>query len=230
MPTLIQHLRSVVASETDDFFKDETLLYYLNKSQHRIVSYMANLESQRPDKSAMMPQGGAATIDKSLRALDGLRRVSSVAHTPSPTLITGNVYESIINLPTTVLQILSLRHGGYRTVKELPVTKLNHIFDGNYIPSSSELYYFIVDDTGTKKIRMFVPSTFSGSTEIFHIAKPTDMTVESTTVPSLPLQLENAVIYGAAEMALFQESFKGQNAAVQALQLVYQQELTSSLF
>lgn len=214
MATLVERLRSVISSEDDDFFDDDTLLFYLNKSQHRIVSYMASLEQRS---------------GKSLRALDKLRRTAS-ATAGASTLLYGTVYQCQFNLSTDILQILSVRHAGYRTVKELPVTKINHIFDGNYVPSTTEIYYFILDSNGTTVVKLYVPSTHTGTTEIFYVGTPALLDEDDTALTSLPLQLENAVIYGAAEMALLQESVKDPNNSLQAIQAIYQQELTGGLF
>ena len=215
MATLVERLRSVISAEDDDFFTADTLLFYLNKSQHRIVSYMASLEQRS---------------DKSLRALDGLRRVTTVTGT-TPTQLHDGVYQGQFNLPADVLQILTLRHTGYRTAREIAVTKLNHVFEGNYHPTANEMFYFILDNNGTKIVKAYVASSHTpGTCEIFYIGKPTSVTDTSTALVSLPLQLENAVIYGAAEMALLQESVKDPNNSLQAVQAVYQQELTGGLF
>lgn len=217
MATLVERLRSVISSEDDDFFTDDTLLFYLNKSQHRIVSYMASLEQRS---------------EKSLRALDGLRRVTTVTGT-NPAQLHDGVYQGQFNLPTDVLQILTLRRSGYLTVREIPVTKLNHVFEGNYHPTVHEMFYFILDNNGTKIVKVYVASGQHNtpiSCEIFYIGKPTSLVTTSTSMTSLPVQLENAVIYGAAEMSLLQESVKDPNNSLQAVQTIYQQELTGGLF
>jgi hypothetical protein len=230
MATLVQHLRSVLAAESDDFFKDETLLFYLNKSQHRVVSLLTALESKPVDKSIPTPPGGNLNVEKSLRALDSLRKTTTVTPSAAAQLGSTTTYQRNFTLPTTVLQILSLRHIGFRTVRELPVTKINYILDGNHLQSDTELFYYVFDDAGTKKVQMFGPAVFTGNTDIFFISTPTLLTVNSTTLASLPLQLENAVVYGAAEMALLQESVKDPNNSVQALQAIYQQELSGAIF
>jgi len=230
MATLVQHLRSVLAAESDDFFKDETLLFYLNKSQHRVVSLLTALESKPVDKSIPTPPGGNLNVEKSLRALDSLRKTTTVIPSAAVQLGSTTTYQRAFILPPSVLQILSLRHIGFRTVRELPVTKINYILDGNYLQSDTELFYYVYNDGNQKKVQMFGPSVFTGNTEIFFISTPTLLTVNSTTVLSLPLQLENAVIYGAAEMALLQESVKDPNNSVQALQAIYQQELSGAVF
>lgn len=193
---------------------------------------MAAMESKPVDKSTPTPQGVGMTTDKSLRALDTLRKTASTTPSPIPPtqLGTTTTYQTEFTLPSDVLQVLSLRHIGSRTVRELPVTKINYVLDGNYLQSATELWYFIINSGGARIVKMFVPSTFTGNVETFYIAKPTDLTIDSTTLVSLPLQLENAVIYGAAEMALLQESVKDPNNSVQALQAIYQQELSGALF
>lgn len=215
MATLVERLRSVISSENDDFFSDETLVYYLNKSQHRVVSYLTSLEQR---------------ADKSLRALDGLRRVTSVTGS-TPTVVHDGVYQGQFNLPTDILQIIVLRHAGYRVAREIPVSKIHHVFEGNYKPTPDEMFWFILDNNGTKIVKAYVHNLHTpGTCEVFYIGKPANITTSTTAMTSLPLQLENAVIYGAAEMTIAQESVKDPNTSLDVFRRIYQEELTGGAF
>jgi hypothetical protein len=66
--------------------------------------------------------------------------------------------------------------------------------------------------------------------ELFSIVRPTALTTASTSLSSLPEQLENAVIYGAAEMMILQESIKDPNNSLQVVRGIYQDELNGGTF
>lgn len=215
MATLVERLRSIISSENDDFFSDEVLLFYLNKSQHRVVSYLSSLEQRS---------------EKSLRGLDSLRKVVTV-NAGAVTLIHNGVSQNQMNLPTDVLQIIMIRHAGYRIAREISVSKTHHVFEGNYKPTQDEIFWFVLDNNGTKIVRFYVSDTHqAGSCEIFYIAKPANIAVNATAFTSLPLQLENAVLYGAAEMAIAQESVKDPNNSADLFRRIYQEELAGGAF
>jgi len=215
MATLVERLRSVVSSVEDDFYEDDTLLFYLNKSQYRIVSYLATLEQR---------------ANKSLRALDTVRKVIT-ATAPAPTLLYNSVYETQFNLDTSILQLLSIRHTKYKNVREIATSKIHLVFDGNSKPSADEIFYFIITSGSTKIVKLYESATHAGvNLELFSITRPTDVTTTSTSFSSLPEQLENAVIYGAAEMMILQESVKDPNTSLQTIRAIYQDELNGGTF
>ncbi len=215
MATLVQRLRAVMSSTEDDFYEDDTLLFYLNKSQYRIVSYLASLEQR---------------ANKSLRALDGVRKIIT-ATTGASTLLYGTVYESQVNLDTSILQVLSIRHTKYKAVREIALSKIHLIFEGNSKPTADEIFYFIVTSGSTKILKLYEITNHNGvDLELFSIVRPTALTTASTALSSLPEQLENAVIYGAAEMMLLQESVKDPNNSLQIVRGIYQDELNGGTF
>ncbi len=204
-----------MSSTEDDFYEDDTLLFYLNKSQYRIVSYLASLEQR---------------ANKSLRALDGVRKVIT-ATTGASTLLYGTVYESQVNLDTSILQVLSIRHTKYKAVREIALSKIHLIFEGNSKPTADEIFYFIVTSGSTKILKLYEITNHNGvGLEVFSIVRPTALTEASTSLSSIPEQLENAVIYGAAEMMILQESIKDPNNSLQIIRGIYQDELNGGTF
>lgn len=204
-----------MSSTEDDFYEDDTLLFYLNKSQYRIVSYLASLEQR---------------ANKSLRALDGVRKIIT-ATTGASTLLYETVYESQVNLDTSILQVLSIRHTKYKAVREIALSKIHLIFEGNSKPTADEIFYFIVTSGSTKILKLYEITNHNGvDLELFSIVRPTALTTASTALSSLPEQLENAVIYGAAEMMLLQESVKDPNNSLQIVRGIYQDELNGGTF
>jgi hypothetical protein len=204
-----------MSSTEDDFYEDDTLLFYLNKSQYRIVSFLASLEQR---------------ANKSLRALDGVRKVIT-ATAPAPVLLFDGVWETQFNLDPSILQLLSIRHTKYKAVREIALNKIHLVFEGNSKPSGDEFFYFIITSGTTKIVKLYENNTHSGvNLELFSIVRPTALTTTATSLSSLPEQLENAVIYGAAEMMILQESIKDPNNSLQVVRGIYQDELNGGTF
>ena len=217
MATLVQRLRATISAESDDFFEDDTLVDYLNASQQRIVSYLVALES---------------SSNRTFRALDELRKNASASVVATPTLVTGltGVFTAEINVPSDLLQLHFLRYKENVTARELPVTKIRQIWDGNAKPTANEIYYHFSLNGSTKRLTVYTYEATTDTYRIFYTAKPTDVTDASEAFVSIPAQLENAAIYGAAEMALMQESVKDPNNSIQAFTQLYKEELNGGMF
>lgn len=216
MATLVQRCRQVVSAEDDDFFKADTILYYLNKSQRKVVSYMVNQERQQ---------------DKSLRALDLLKSNSEI--TLSTGTAKGDYFEVDEAFPTGLNQILHLRYNQSTILRELASHKLYLLEWGNLSPTQYESYYYVVNDGTDKTFRLYLhenPDGTSDTLNLFYVSNPTDLTLTDETLADLPEQLENAVVYGAAIMMIGQESVKDPEGNVQAISQIYTEELQSSVY
>lgn len=216
MATLVERLRAIVSSEEDDFFEDEILVSYLNRSQQRVVSYCVALE---------------LSSRRSLRALDSLRKVGQQTAVSAPTLVSGTTYQGTVNVPADLLQLEYLRYDGTITMRELPVTKLQQLFDGNAQPSVNEGYFHHILNGSTKTLKVFVHESDAAATyDLFYVAKPTDINENATAFTSVPIQLENAILYGAAEMMLMQESAKDPNNGLATIRGIYTEELSRGIY
>jgi hypothetical protein len=152
MATLINRLRSVISSQIDDFFEDDILLFYLNRSQQRIVSTLASLEQ---------------TTGKSLRSLDNLRTSTNITVT-APVLIKDKIYQGFSTLPSNVLQIQNILLDGNVPVREISTTKLNLVFEGNMIPTEIEHFYYILTENNTLKINFFQNNNLTKTINYFY--------------------------------------------------------------
>jgi hypothetical protein len=214
--TLIERARQVIATQDDDFFEAETILYYLNKAQRKVVSYCMQKEKANPRLS--------------LRALDDLRVVGD-SGTLSATA-KGSYFQADITFPSGLLDFQHLRYENRTILRELNSQKLYMLEWGNLVPTIYEGYFQVTKVSADKKFRVFLHENPSGAdrVHIFYVKAPTDITLTSTSLTELPEQLENAVIYGAAMMMTAQESVKDPNPSGQGIATIYQEELQASVY
>ena len=141
--TYIDRLRGVVAGE-DDYFLDDLLLFYLNKSVRDIVSYYTKYEID---------------ADKSLHVLDNLRHTQdySVYRNEEKT----NYVKGITSL-IDLTKILYLSYNEVTPMKMISVPESYQLNVGQTIPTKYESYYSIVSnfyDEITVKFEIAVPIT-----------------------------------------------------------------------
>lgn len=225
MPTLVERVRQVVSAEDDDFFNADTILYYLNKSQKKIVNFMTQQEL-RP--TIRTQEGVIKGADRSLRALDQLREITSTAVTGATP--TNDYYTGYVAFPANLGQVLYLRYKARTVLRELTSTKLYLLEWGNLKPTIFESYYYITQDSG-KKFQVYLPEDpVANTVQVFYVKEPSELTLMSETLTDLPEQVENAVIYGAAVMMLGQESVKDPEGNAQVILQIYNDELQNSLY
>jgi hypothetical protein len=214
--TLVERVRQVVAAEDDDFFKADTILYYLNKSQRKVVSYGMQREKQEPKLS--------------LRALDNLRGTTVV--TDPTTIAKGSYFQANINFPSGMLDHQHLRYKNRTILRELNSQKLYMLEWANLVPTIFEGYYYVTNTGSQKVFQVYIHEDpgVADTITIHFIKEPTELTLTSTTLPELPEQLENAVIYGAAMMMVGQESVKDATGNGTLIGELYKEELQSSMY
>lgn len=221
--TLVQRARQIVAAENDDFFRAETILYYLNKSQRRVVSRMVQQEL----RGAIQTEQGIVPGNKrSLRALDSLRKQQTT--NPSGFTAKNGYFVGTEDFPSDLNQVLFLRYNGTTVLRELNSQNLYLLEWGNLSPTQYEGYFYITDSDG-RVFELYLHENPDGSSDellVFYVSDPTPLTLESETLPDLPEQLENAVIYGAGVMMGIQETFDG----TQSLMELYREELQAATF
>lgn len=223
--TLVERTRQVVSAEDDDFFNAETILYYLNKSQKKVVNFMTQQELRPTIRTA---EGVIRGPNRSLRALDKLREIQS--STVTGATLTNDYYTGHVDFPSDLSQILYLRYKQRTILRELTSQSLYRLEWGNLKPTIFESYYYVVNDSG-KKFQVYLPeSPASNPVQIFYVKEPTTIELEDEELVDMPEQVENAVIYGAAVMMLGQESVKDPEGNAQVILQIYNEELQNSLY
>jgi hypothetical protein len=214
--TLVERVRQVVAVEDDDFFKAETILYYINKAQRKVTSYMIQKEKTSPAMS--------------LRALDNIRAIADSGQITATAK--DNYYQADINFPSDLLDVANLRYDSRTLLRELTATRLYMLEWGNLTPTQFESYYYVTKVSSNKTFRVFLhenPAT-NKRINIFYFKEPTDLTLTATQLVDLPEQLENAVIYGAAVMMITQESVRDPEGNINVISQTYQEELQANAY
>lgn len=227
MATLVERARQVIAAENDDFFNADTILYYLNKSQRKVVSYMVNQES------ALLTQ---KIERKSLRALDNLRGSSQVDITTLTVTPVDTYFISEVTFPAATNQFSFLKYKDRTVLREMNTAELVKLNWGNLKPSPFEGYYYVTKQGSDVVFEIYIDEDLSAGTpatnyvKIYYVINPTELTLSSEVLDELPEQLENAVIYGAALMMVMQESVKDPQTQSQIFGQLYQEELQANTY
>lgn len=226
MPTsLVQRTKQVVAAESDDFFRADTILYYINKSKRRVVSFLTQQELRPTVRVGDQVAEGA---QRSLRALDSLRDTDEI--TLGSFTDQGGYFVGNAPFPTDLNQILYLRYNGRTVLRELNSQKLYLLEWGNLVPTVYEGYYYVTESSG-KSFELYLHEDGDDNDlHVFYVKNPSLVEMEDIEMDDLPEQAENAVIYGAAMMMLGQESVKDPEGNVQVIQNIYNEELQNLLF
>lgn len=224
MPSLVERTREVVAAEADDFFQAETILYYLNKTQQKIVSFMVKGEQE---------------ADKSLRALDSLRQYKDISTDLLTFTDQGNYFAAEVEFPVSpdvINQFMFVKFDQRTVMRELTQNNRIKLEWGNLRPTEYESYYMITQDSNDNTIfEIFTNSDESGNAKdlrVYYVLNPTDLLIGDSAMDEVPNRLENALVYGAAKMMVSQEAVNDQNAqnAVQLFQQQYQEELQANAY
>lgn len=218
MPSLVERTREVTANESDDYFGDDTILFYLNKTQERIVAYLLNLEVQR---------------NKSIRALDNLRQKTDISVSGLTFTDQGNYFSAEVQFPSTdpINKFMYLSYDGSGVMRELTFDDRSKLDWGNLSPTDDELYYMVIqDDSENTVFEIFTQADDSGTSKnvrVYYVLNPTDLVLADETMAELPDRLENALVYGAAKMMITQEAINDQNAqnATQLFNQQFQEEI-----
>lgn len=221
--SLVQRVRSVVGAENDDFFRTNTIVDYLNRSQNKVVSYLIKTETMS---------------NQTLRALDKLRLSFSQATGTPGTAYGGYQYVDVVpdingGAAGGTDQLLEILYVSFKDVsesdriirsKELTSKRLFLLDWGNIAPSQFETYYYVTG-AGTT-LRLFASNiTATDELIIKGIKKPAELAVADTSV-NIAQQYTNAVIYGAAIMLGVQE----QRGNVNDMMELYKKELERNVY
>ena len=225
MPTtLVQRARQVVSAEKDDFFKADTILYYLNKSQKKLVSFLVQQEQRETIRTS---EGVLPGNNKSLRALDGLRERATISLSG---FSSNNGYHiGSVNFPNNLNRELYLRYKN-TPIRELTSKNLHFLDWGNLKPTQNEAYYYVTNTGSQKVFEVYLYENPNDSLSLFFVKNPTEIGMNDESLVDLPEQLENTVVYGAAVMMLGQESVKDPEGNAQIIMQIYQDELQSSIY
>lgn len=213
--TLVEKVRFAVSAENDDFFRDATIVEYLNRAQDRIVSHLITMEDKQENGRAV-------------RGLDLLRNVIEITTFPAATPQSGyNVTQ--IDLSGEDPAVKEIIYVGFlpNTGSPIRIKELNNsqhmLLDwGNIVPSSHEGYYYVKGNDQFDLYTASAPTDTIDTLQVHVINQPQAITDETLTLAGLPERLESAVIYGACEMMAIQE--QRENTANFAA--LYEEELT----
>lgn len=112
-------------------------------------------------------------------------------------------------------------------LRELDAKKLYKLQWSNAIPSVNENYYSLYNDL----FELYLYEDPNGEdVSVYFIKKPDAELLADETFSDLPDQLENAILYGAALMALGQEMTQNPEGNPNPIASVYQEELQSIIF
>lgn len=227
--SLVQRAKQIISAENDDFFRAETIMYYINKSARNVVNYMTQQELRPTVRVGDQVAKGA---ERSLRALDNLRGIDTTTLDALDFDNTGTgYYYGNLSFPSDMLQLLYVRYNKTTPLKELNSQKLYLLNHGNLVPTVYEGYFYVTDATGGVFELYLHEDPDSKDTDVFYIKEPTELTdVTTESFTDLPEQLENAILYGAAMMMIGQESVKDPDGNVQAIMQIYQRELENAVY
>lgn len=226
--SLVQRTKQIISAEGDDFFRAETILYYINKSARNVVNYMTQQELRPTVRVGDQVAEGAK---RSLRALDKLRATETTTLATLNFTDQGDYFTGEQAFPSDLLQVLYLRYNQGTILRELNSQQLHLLDWGNLVPSAYEGYFYINDNTGASFELYLHENPDSNDLVVFYIKEPTEITdVTTETFTDIPEQLENAVLYGAAMMMIGQESVQNPDGNVQSIMNIYQRELEAGKF
>lgn len=214
--TNVQTLRNIIAAEVDDYFKDETLLHYVNMSKKRVVSTLLRLEENS---------------DISLRALDNLRKRQEIdVSTVTADQIYTGVFMFNVDFPEQNLEKVDYIEFDNKTpVKELTAKQLVKLKNSNNRPTSLECYYKIINGTNLS-FNIYLHKQPDSSLTIEYFSTPTELVSTDVGLVDLPDRLYNAVLYGAASMALLQESVKDPEYQPTFFEQIFDKELEGAVY
>lgn len=219
MPSLVERSREVVSAESDDFFDNDTILFYLNKAQERIVSFLIKTEENST---------------KTLRALDDLREINATSVFGLTFEDKGDFHTVEIPFPSSISQFTYVDYDS-TPLRELTPNNLLKLQWGNLSPSTNEAYYQITKSGGDPVFLLYLPtddSATSKEVKVHYIDNPTAIALAATSTTELPSRLENAIIYASAELMILQEGINDQNTqnASKLFNQKYREELQNNIF
>lgn len=194
--TLVDRTREIIAAENDDYFQDDTILFYLNKAQDLITSIAIKKEMDSR---------------RSLRCLDLLRKKTVTAIGPSTSYSVtakSDYYTTVIPLPnlTDYNDMLSIRYDEKTHLKEISSGSFYRLDWGTLKPTIAEGYYSLANLGTETEIELFIHESPLVSTDVtmYYFVNADDIVLLSETLPSFPVNLEDAVIFNAAYMMAIQ--------------------------
>jgi hypothetical protein len=215
--TLIDKLRGILSAQGDDYYSDEELLNYINKAEQFVVNLFIDRE-----KSGKVSAG----------VLDKLRkqRPYTVSGDSLTYTALNDYYTTQLTVPSDMLEPIILDVNFNTILRQLNYNGLYLLKYGNAVPSVYEGYYNLTTSGSTNVIKIFHYDNLASNVfNVYYIKKLTPNVDTTETVRNIGEQLENAVLYYAAYMAVTQENIReplASNNAKEFLQ-IYTNELSS---
>jgi aspartokinase len=206
---MVNKLRNILSIEEDEYFLDETLIYYINKAEEHIVSYFIARERAEA---------------LSFRALDSLRSVQNI----QVSLTNNNgLFIGTLQLPNDLQQYDSLFLGTTTVLREINGSNRFKLIMGNMEPSSIESYFQVLNNNN---VQIIASSQNPDTVNIYYKKKRTQYDVDTEELSNLPVYLENAVLYYAAFLAVTQENVAEMEKNAQDFFSTYQNEIQAGSY
>ena len=230
--TLVERAKQVIAAEQDDYFKADTVLFYLNRSQRQFVSTAIQREIHGHPIHDQEGRVVNRVASRSLRVLDLLRSHEDIDLGSLTFEDAGHYFTGAVTLPGSLNQFLYLRYGLRTPLRELTSDKLVQLDWGRLKPTINESYYYLTSKDNNIVFELYLPEEPSNQTNlrVFYVGYPTDIDINSVEFDEIPSQAESAVIYGAALTMSLQESIQSPQSNIEALNQVYQQKLNEAIY
>lgn len=183
MATLIEQVRRITSTESDDYFSDDYVLKLLNRSKNHIIELAIDLERR---------------LGSSFRFLDSLRVTQTVNFGSFSSF--SSFYTTSTTIPSDMDDYISLEIGTL-TLKE--AKSLYEVNYANAIPSAQEGYFLIYGDS----FEFFLDVNTYSSFVLRYIQNNTPIINTDSTISDLNTKAETAVVYYTAYLlALSDES------------------------
>ena len=231
--TIVERARQVISVEGDDYFDDDTVLYYANQAYKKVVSFLINEEKYGFSGRDSEGRLTRTSSNSSLRALDKLRVVKLVNNNEIDYTDLEDYVKGVLEIPEDLQQFLYLKPTNNKQVfREINFQDLSLLNWGNLRPSQYEGYFYIttlnVESENKEVFLLFVDD--ETNLEIFYIKKPTEIETQNEVLPDLPERFINCVVYQTAIMMSIQENIEKPSTNLEALLQIYTDELQSNVY
>jgi len=186
MATYVDKLRRVTATESDDFFTENTLVDYLNHAKNEVVSTL--IRTEKNDRV-------------SSRGLDSLRNTTLIDLEPISFSGANNVFKGEVNFPADQQDYQYLLYNNTPLI-EIKHSRIDSFYNGNLRPTQYEGYYTAQDG----KFDLYLHENPNKELKLYYIKTPEALTSSSETLIDIPERFEKAVLYSAAHQMILQES------------------------
>ena len=182
MATLVQRLRQIVAIESDDFFADDTLVYYLNQAQQKVVNTMIKLERLQK---------------RSFYTLNELRETQSIPLTNAVYTAKSAGFKATTLLPFELLLAEMVFYNSTTELQEIKPTHLRDVELGNVIPTKYQGYYWFSREKRSTGTVSLAGLDYPYNDDLPFVLKANGVTIANRTLAISDPALTTATALGA---------------------------------